>query len=643
MESRLAARASNHAKTSGFVQEGYRPDIDALRAVAVTLVVIFHAFPEALPGGFVGVDVFFVISGYLITGLIVPRLDAGRFRFIDFYARRARRILPALAVVLVTVVVAGLSVLQFDKLEKLGIHALAGALFFPNLLLWSEAGYFDVASVRKPLLHLWSLGVEEQFYMVWPLLLVVLGRLRWRRLPVLGVVVAASFAYSVYASLHQPVAGFYSPISRLWELGIGGMLAAWRPSIPFRNAVSIAGLALILGSAILLGHSDPFPGVRALAPVAGSALVIAAGAPWLGLRPIVGLGLISYPLYLWHWPLLSFAVIADVATPATRVLLVVASVILAGLTYLWIERPIRFGRLRQRGATIAMTATAFAACLGILVWVSENGLWRYPQEIRPVLQVLKFDYREGSRFGRCWLLEEPPPFGPECGGTDIVVWGDSHAARLYTGIENAGVSVGQFTRSSCPPVLMPAGGACAAGNAWILDEIRIAKPKRVILFAAWLNYTAEGRLDERWVFAGDLRRTLRELRAAGVPDIVLVGPFPAFPGHLPAVMYAEWLKRGQIVDRLEPAARQFDQTDAFLGAMAREEGARFVSLYAALCDASGCLTHAPSAPNDLLAWDNSHLTTVGARYVAERLALGHLPPPGAGDASSAPSSLRIPR
>src|ERR1700722_19961193 len=267
----------------------YRADIDGLRAVAVALVVAFHAFPAAVTGGFVGVDVFFVISGYLISGLILSDLRASNFSFARFYARRVRRIFPALAVVLAAAVVFGWLRLPPARYQSLGLHTLAGAFFFPNLLSWSEVGYFDLAAETKPLLHLWSLGVEEQFYLVWPLLLLIL-RGRWLTAG-LSVIVAVSFAYSFYATGHDSAAAFYAPWSRLWELGIGGILASTNWRVKGREFISVLGVGLVVVSTIILNDTSPFPGALALLPVGGAALVIVFGSRLLANNWPVSIGL----------------------------------------------------------------------------------------------------------------------------------------------------------------------------------------------------------------------------------------------------------------------------------------------------------------------------------------------------------------
>src|SRR5476649_1669486 len=307
-----------------------RPDIDGLRAVAVLIVVGFHACPQFDPSGFIGVDIFFVISGYLISTIVLRQLSAGRFSFLDFYGRRARRLLPALLAVLVACLVAGWLLLLPREFKEFGRHVAAAAAFVPNIMLWHESGYFDTSASAKPLLHLWSLGIEEQFYLLWPLLLVAIPRGKGRMLALTALLAVISFAYSVYATDHQPVAAFFSPMSRWWELMLGGLLAQFtrkRPSLGHcrDNVASLAGTLLIAATLLLLDSEEGFPGWWALPPAAGTFLLLLAGSrAWvnrlLSNRLLVGCGLISYPLYLWHWPILTFARLyksAPIGTPAT--------------------------------------------------------------------------------------------------------------------------------------------------------------------------------------------------------------------------------------------------------------------------------------------------------------------------------------
>ena len=289
----------------------YRPDIDGLRALAVMAVIIFHTFPKLLPGGFVGVDIFFVISGYLITQIILSDLGSGKFSAASFYARRIRRIFPALIVVLIATFALGWYYLLPAELVSLGKNILASALFSANLMLLSEVGYFDVAAHLKPLLHLWSLGIEEQFYLVWPWLLWALPR-TWLT-PAMVLAIAASFALDVSMVEHHPSETFYLPFTRAWELLAGAVLVRFpRAKNANNELIAFAGIVAIEGSFFLLDARSVFPGWAAVLPVGGTMLLLQSEASLvnrfaLANRLAVGVGLISYPLYLWHWPLLVFA------------------------------------------------------------------------------------------------------------------------------------------------------------------------------------------------------------------------------------------------------------------------------------------------------------------------------------------------
>ena len=337
-------------------QNNYRPDIDGLRAIAVLSVVVFHAFPEFLSGGFIGVDVFFVISGFLITSLILREQKEERFGLRNFYARRIRRIFPALSLVLGFGLVAGWICLNFMEYKQLTKHTGSSAIFITNFMLLREAGYFDNAADTKPMLHLWSLAIEEQFYLAWPLFLMFFKRLpRWL-FPVLVGLLLSSFAYSLSLVFKGNLElDFYSPLSRSWELLLGASLAFGMSrqltiTTSSRNIAGCVGLILVFMSACFLEKSMPFPGYWALPPTLGAALILFAGMQsnlnrvLLASRPMVAIGLISYPLYLWHWPLLSFARILESQTPGLglRLFLVLSSFVLAWLTYRFMEKPIRF-------------------------------------------------------------------------------------------------------------------------------------------------------------------------------------------------------------------------------------------------------------------------------------------------------------
>ena len=369
----------------------YRPDIDGLRGIAVGLVLLYHAFPNIRSGGFVGVDVFFVISGYLISSIVLTGLRAGRFSLLEFYRRRVRRIVPALLAVIASCSIVGWFLLLPNEWRWLGRSITWCALFLANIFFATTGGYFDRTAELNPLLHLWSLGVEEQFYLAWPVLLMFTVRFGVT-LRLLAALIAASLAVSIWSAWYAPTAAFYYPATRAWELGVGGFLAAWQirmthaPTTPIptgrfldwtgksaaRAASSLAGLALIVAGGICWTDEQAIPGIWCSIPVTGAALLIAAGtqAPvnrlLLCTRPLVFLGRISYSLYLWHWPLFSFTriVLGHAPQPSLAGGLIVVAFAAACASYRWIELPMRFGAPAKKRAPLLLAGLAALALVG---------------------------------------------------------------------------------------------------------------------------------------------------------------------------------------------------------------------------------------------------------------------------------------
>ena len=446
----------------------YRPDIDGLRAIAVTLVANFHAFSEAMPGGFIGVDIFFVISGFLITGIIARELEQKRFSLLAFYQRRIRRIFPALIVVLCTTLVLGWLWMLPAAYAQLSADVFSSAAFFANIALLLQSGYFDIESAKKPLLHLWSLGIEEQFYLFWPLILMLAVRLRLSMLATACGIGLASFVLNVAMIGSDPVATFYLPFTRAWELLAGAALACSWSRLSQTGAANNwragIGLLLIALAAAVLDTKSAFPGWWAILPVAGTALLLSAPAAWwcrmvLASRPLVWIGLISYPLYLWHWPLLVFFAMIKFAplTLLERELIVLLSVVLAWLTYWLVESPFRFGRpspLKIAGLCAGMALIALA---GGIVVQGRGFDFRLPPEIRAMADVLTQSSQ--WRIHQCLLdLSHEMSFAETCVDRDrrplVLVWGDSTAGALIPGLRRAqqtrDFGIAQFTSSSCP-------------------------------------------------------------------------------------------------------------------------------------------------------------------------------------------------
>lgn len=644
----------------------YRSDIDGLRAIAVLFVVAFHAFPEVVGGGFIGVDVFFVISGFLISGIIFTDLDRERFSFLDFYSRRIRRIFPALLVVLVACYVCGWFVLGGSEYKQLGKHMAAGAAFVSNFALWGEAGYFDSSAETKLLIHLWSLGVEEQFYLVWPLLLWWAQRIKLPLIaPALGIAVI-SFAANLEFIEHNPVATFYLPFSRFWELLSGAVLAwvlAWSATASGRDAALAAGEriglrgwcerykhaianAIACSGVLLLGYAlykikaaFLFPGAWAAIPVAATVLIIAAGPEaWLNRvllsnRAMVGLGLISYPLYLWHWPLLTFAHIVKngALTTNVRILIVVIAVLLSWLTYQWVERPIRFGPASKIRSIVLLGLMIVVGGVGYLTY-AENGFeFRLPAEVRGGKGDAVSQWLIDVRQDRCHLQElslaEHDAVCLESKRPLIALWGDSHAAALYPGLrklqEQHEFGVAQFTQAACPPIFSLEGSLvrknCNAINEKILQRLVAASPEVVLLHAAWQHrYYPMSSAELETKLTASLEKLKEQLPHS---RIIVLGPVPRWDKGPREASYRYWQES---VDKTKKIPFYLPATvdgelEEIVSVAAMKSGAEYISMSALLCGGASCLARIGDRAEDFIAIDSAHFSRSGSAYVVEKL------------------------
>ena len=543
----------------------------------MSLVVGFHIFPEWIRGGYIGVDVFFVISGFLISNIILRSLELNKFSYLNFYNRRIRRIFPALILVLVACLVFGWFALTPSDYRALGKNVVAGAAFVSNFQIMSEAGYFDIAAQLKPLLHLWSLGIEEQFYFFWPLIAVALWRLGGAWAWIFGLVIL-SFFLNLIVTQFRPVAAFYLPVARFWELGVGCALAYFtfqqRGIFPKTarfgsHTGTWLGLTFIAISAIFFDSSSSFPGWRALLPTFGAALIIGANqdrktARILSNRMLVALGLISYPLYLWHWPILVGGRYLEFDTTNLNVRLgiVLISVIAAWATYRFVEVPFRSAKtpnlVPMIGLCAGMVVIGFA---GQLVFDQKGFTIRYPEEVRAISE-FTYNMPKESRLGRC-LLDDDQSFRffkEECVDKgsgflepSILIWGDSHAAALYPGVkrirdEGAPFKIIQYTSSACPPVLgmsVEQRPHCKNNNDYVLARIESLKPSVVIMAAFWSHYN--GSSERPLIDIAGLRFTIQRVRQLG-SRVVVVGNAPVWDA--PPIKTAfelwqqsKWLKR----------------------------------------------------------------------------------------------------
>lgn len=516
----------------------YRADIDGLRALAVMAVVFFHAFPGRLPAGFIGVDIFFVISGYLITGIIIRGLDFNNFDFLDFYIRRAKRILPALLLVMLSSLCFAWFALLPEELSLLGQHLMAGATFTSNILLWTEAGYFDAAAELKPLLHLWSLAIEEQFYLIWPLLLWIGFRFKLKALQIAGLLAVLSFLFGLYVVRINPTEAFYSPLTRFWELMVGGITAILQQpgrrlnklTASFANFCSVLGLLMLLFGFFLIDKERKFPGGWALLPVLGTAFLILAGPnsifnqKVLSLPILVRIGLISFPLYLWHWPLLTFPLITEASPPSVqmRLALISLSIALAWVTYVFIEKPIRFSNSKRAVPVVLTAILVLVGILGAALWLregfSDRRLITAVSAARADLTfTLRKNHDKPCQGIRGYCVHNGLPI------TSAVI-GDSHARRFYWGLnaefaEPSQIGLILHGAGGCPPLLnvqsVDWGGKDRECETMVSNNLKKLISNNdiidIYLSARWSLYSASNKSDGQ--FESNLRGWMLSYRS----------------------------------------------------------------------------------------------------------------------------------
>ncbi len=636
----------------------YRRDIDGLRAIAILAVIGYHLSPKYIKGGFVGVDIFFVISGFLITGIILAEIENGIFSFKTFYQRRIRRIFPTLILVLASILATAPLFLVPDTLARLGRHVVAGSLFSSNFLLWSEAGYFDGDSLLKPLLHLWSLGIEEQFYLLWPVTLWVIWKTRQKPVYFIAAIAAFSFALNIFFIRSDISHAFYAPWTRAWELMAGSLLAVkTRQEAPpaksvflpnnknkLDNAASCLGLALIVIAIVFFDEKTPFPGWPALAPTIGAALIIAAGPmTWinrqlLSNRVAVFIGLISYALYLWHWPLLVYVNIYEPETVRLWHIFKFGAVglafILATLCYLYLEVPLRKLPLRTVSrvlVTLALITLIIGGATAFLpsMHPSNAGLTNFQTQISQDQLAESSAEKEFYREDLCFLKEPlSNDFAPACqagGKPEMFLWGDSNAADLYWGLKGSVVDpdrhVSQYTMASCAPLIGFSANSsqCSSINTRILSRIRINKPDTIIISARWFTYIQEHD------FIAALNKTIEAIKPE-TRTVVLVGPQVLFhdtpksyflpkPYLLSLRPQALSAQKGDLILISNSSLYALASIDQTLKNLAERQGIKYISLLSMACQDDRCpMVRIQDGAPKLLLWDATHLTRAGSSY-----------------------------
>jgi peptidoglycan/LPS O-acetylase OafA/YrhL len=630
-------------KRVGGSEISYRADVDGLRAIAVLAVVGFHASPGSIPGGFVGVDIFFVISGFLISSLIVNRLNEKQFGFLEFYGRRIRRLFPALAVVLLTTLVLGWFVLLPAEFASLGSHTQAAAAFGANILNYFEAGYFDAPAASKPLLHIWSLGVEEQFYLVFPALLLLTWRYRamtWSFV-LIGV---ASFALNITLIRDHASFTFFLPLTRFWEFIAGALFAC--SDLPSRQAVLpvLSGLSaprwrdcsaavgmLLIIAGIGFASETSFPGWWALLPVLGSFFIIGAGSQaWLNrhvlAKPgLVLIGLISYPLYLLHWPFLVMArtmmrFFDNKYERATTIVAVGLAFVLAWLTFEFLERPVRARRstFATRRITAALAVgTASVALLGFAT-VQFDGLpARFPKEIQALVSPINVYTDTDPGY-----VGHPPIEGSKnFGGPLLVAYGDSHAWHLHAGLRRLQTErtfrfvLKKWSIECVPMVAEVKRGedeTCRTLMAAERKYFEEVKPDIVVIAGHWLRYKQIDKLSE----------IIQLFQQIDVPRIIIIGSVPYWFQFPQLMLYRAYMRDPlhKIPERLFGFAKQTLEIDQRLKEITARLGVRYISAYDVLCSDEGCLARLGDTANDIVQFDKMHLTPTGSWYFVSHIA-----------------------
>ena len=648
----------------------YRADIDGLRAIAVLSVVGYHAFPTWIKGGFIGVDIFFVISGFLISTIIFENLRRGSFSFIEFYSRRIKRIFPALITVMLACFIFGWLILLPDEYKQLNEHIAAGSGFISNFTLWKESGYFDNLAATKPLLHLWSLGIEEQFYIVWPLLLWAIYKKKLNWLTVITVITIVSFILNIYSVHTNIVAAFYSPQTRFWELLIGSALAyttlykqntlSKMREIIYKhtpetngctlgNIQSLLGLTLIILGMALITKEKYFPGAWALLPTLGAALIISAGSKaWfnrtiLANRLLVWFGLISFPLYLWHWPILSFAqIIKSESLPRIiRISALVLSIILSWLTYQLIEKPIRF-RKSFKGKTAILLALMIA--LGNIGYYTykNNGFDFRIKDRQEFINFFENDLPKWNFFTRENILEKYrndcnfynldlyrnnkatnipiKTINQSCYMRDfkkpkaIFIWGDSHAQQLYYGLNKNlpnDWQILQVASSGCHPdigkLLNPKKHYCQKSNDFALNTIKLAKPLVVIIAQRSGHDPIKS------------KEILQKLKNIGVKYVIFMGPVPLWQTDLPKIIARQlwFLNSNRTFTGID---KELLITNDSLKIQFEKNNLIYIDLISFFCNKEGCLTRiGNNKMKDIVTYDYGHLLPIASDYLAKKL------------------------
>jgi peptidoglycan/LPS O-acetylase OafA/YrhL len=616
----------------------YRADIDGLRAVAVLSVVFFHySIGRYFGGGYVGVDIFFVISGYLITSIIYSDITNHKYSVANFYDRRVRRIFPALFFVFFACLIASFFMNFPSEVQNIGKCIASSIFFISNILFYATSSYFDQKMELNPVLHTWSLSVEEQFYVLFPVLVFALrSQSSTRRIVVLAIVATVSFTASVIQVHSEPTAAFYLVQFRAWELLMGSLLALdVLPKLNRRwqiEIISSFGLLLILASIYFYSKNTLFPGFAALAPCVGAVAIIYAGgihntvvSKMLGLGPIRFVGLISYSLYLWHWPLLVFTRLYHQPKGAVeKFSLVIVCVLIAAVSWWFIERP-----FRKSGGRLSVKITLGAAA-GLMIAVATLAIslggisghyWQLPERVDKILAYEDYDVDKNMRAGTCFLTSQFNSFSlfrtEEClrfskEKKNVLIFGDSHAAHLWSGFQAVYPQINflQATASGCLPTIDSSGEKhCTDLNNYIFkDFLRKQQVDAVILSGRW-----------KAVDAHSVESTAQALSQL-TKTIIILGPIEEYDQSLPRIL-ARAVAENTDEDEVATNHRRSEQklTDDVFIQLQLPKDVKYISVYSVMSTPKWRLWSDSGVP---VQFDYGHLTKEGAMFLAERIGLG---------------------
>jgi peptidoglycan/LPS O-acetylase OafA/YrhL len=632
----------------------YRRDIDGLRALAVISVILFHSRIPGFGGGYVGVDVFFVISGYLITQLLEQSRDESAHRTLTtFYVRRMRRILPALLVTCLATAIVGVALFTPVELVNVGKYLAATPVLLSNVATWSErSGYFAPDVRQLPLSHLWSISVEEQFYLIYPLLLIAITRYRlpYRRLTLI-VLALVSLALCIWASNHKPFVNYFFAPTRAWELLLGATLAiGGAPRIGHRIVTEGLAVGGLLGIAIavhLYTAQTLYPGTAALLPCLAAVALLAAGAgpqPALVNRmlcwpPLVFIGLISYSLYLWHQPLLAFVNYYCIAplTPAAAAAPLAATLLVAAASWRFVEQPVRARVLMKSTRALLVGAGVGSACIllvGLALWNSDGFPHRFPPEARGLIVSMNGD-PELVRCVEGVSLEQVSAgrvcnFGSSDTSKKVLVWGDSHAMALMPAVTALAKAHGMRTyfvaKYNCLPLFAPPNPTrinpgvdrygCAKFNAAVVEAIARLEPELIIIDGAWANPEPPPQVPD---IASGIEQTLSRIdNHSRSLCVVFAVPELKYPvSHALLVAHRRHIADDFLrLSRADALAQHRSMERDVRAIVAQRSGVKAVDPKDALCPADSCLY---KSDDQSLYYDDTHLSVYGALYVAHTL------------------------